>query len=446
MESISLRRYLRLAIPFMLATMTQPLLGAVDTAVVGRLDSPVFIGGVAVGTVIFNTIYWLFGFLRVATSGFSAQSLGQNRPEDMVCSWLRPLCIATLIGLTLTICQLPLHRGAMAIYHAEPDVARCASQYFHILIWGAPLVLIHYVNLGWLMGRGLVRHVLVLQIGANILNILLDLLFVLGLHLAVPGVAAATLIAQIFSFLLGCHFVLRQIPRSLIAQHAHKIGDPAGLKKILAVNGDFFIRTLCLMTMTNIFVARGAGMGSDVLAANAILFQLQYLMASLFDGLANAASVFAGRSVGSRNRAAFFESRNVAARSMCWLGAALALLLLLGPNLILRCFTDLEQVLGLCRQYMFYLILYVPAMAPGLVWYGLFSGATCTAPIRNSTIAALLIFLVLVFTLIPLLHNHGLWIAFIAFCIARSVILIAYWNRMVAQSFPQNLQPAGHGT
>ncbi len=439
MDAIDQKTYLRLAIPFTLSTVTQPLLGAVDTAVVGRLDSPAFIGGVAIGTVIFNTLYWVFGFLRVATSGFAAQTLGGNQSRDIVGAWLRPLFIAMALGLLFVACQLPIHRAAMAIYRdTDPEVARHASTYFNILIWGAPCVLINYASLGWLMGRGHVREVLSLQIGTNVLNILLDLLFVFVLHLAVPGVAAATLISQSGACFFGLYLVLRRLPWSVLREHCGTIWDVGIIKKQLMVNSDLFIRTVCLLTMTNIFIARGSGMGAEILAANAILFQVQYLMAYLFDGMSNAVSVFAGKFVGSRNLPAFTKTRDIVLKDLTVLGGILLAGLFFFHEPLFRCFTDLPSILALCRHYVWYLMLFVPAMGPGLVWYGFFVGATCTAPIRNSLVAALALFLLLETLLIPGMHNHGLWIAFIAFCCVRTLYLVLSWRGMMTRSFPEH--------
>lgn len=440
METITHKRFLHLAIPFALSTVTQPLLGAVDTAVVGRLDSPAFIGGVAIGTVIFNTMYWLFGFLRVATSGFAAQSLGINGERDTVCSWMRPLIIATIIGLLFVVLQQAIFGGAAQLYSkAEPAVLLYAGAYFHILIWGAPFVLISYVNLGWLMGRGHVKEVVILQVGTNIANILLDIFFVLILHLDVKGVATATLISQAASLFLGLYLISRKLPLSIIKTHLSAVFETKAMKKLFAVNNDFFIRTVCLLTMTNIFVARGSSMGAEILAANAILFQVQYLIAYLFDGLANAVSVFAGKFVGCGDKSQFMRTRSIAHTHLIILSLLLIGMLCLLHKPLFLLFTDIKPVLLLCYSHMFYLILFIFSMALGLVYAGFYIGATCSAPIRNSLLLALAFFIPLELLLIPRFHNNGLWIAFIVFCLARSLVLVLSWNKLIKQSF--NKQP-----
>lgn len=435
METVTQKEYLKLAVPFTLSTVTQPLLGAVDTAVVGRLDSPAFIGGVAVGTVIFNTLYWLFGFLRVATSGFAAQSLSKNRTQDMAWAWMRPLCIAGIIGFIFVAGQRFILKGAMTLYSADAAVAAHAASYFNILIWGAPLVLIGYVNLGWLMGRGLVREVLILQVGANCLNILLDIVFVVYLNLDVAGVAAATLIAQAAGFLFGLWLIFRQMPVDTLRKYFAGVLETKAMKKLAMVNSDLFIRTTCLLTMTNIFVARGSGMGTDIFAANAILFQIQYLIAYLFDGLGNAASVFGGKYAGAKDIRGFKKTRSLAHFNLAGLGVMIIIGLALWGESFLYLFTDLEPVLINCRKYLFYLMLYVLAMAPGLVYAGLYIGATFSGPLRNSLVVALVVFIPLEMLLIPHLGNHGLWAAFIAFCAVRSLVLFLSWKRMMARIF-----------
>ncbi|WP_205623762.1 MATE family efflux transporter [Desulfogranum japonicum] len=440
-HSISHKAYIRLALPFTLSTVTQPLLGAVDTAVVGRLDNPSFIGGVAIGTVIFNTLYWLFGFLRVATSGFAAQSLGQKKLEPGVHAWLRPLIIAAGIGLLFICCQKPILQGALLIYDAEPDVTVHAVRYFRILIWGAPMVLISYVNLGWLMGRGHVRQVMLLQIGTNMLNILLDTLFVLYFHMGVAGVATATLISQASGLFLGILLISPQLPLNTIKKYSKGLLEASAMKKLASVNSDLLIRTVCLLTMTNIFVARGSSMGTDILAANAILFQLQYLIAYFFDGLANAASVFAGKFVGSGDLTAFAQTRSIAHLNLIGLVFILVAGLLLLDLPLIRIFTNIEPVVTLCEQYLFYILLFLLTMPLGLVYAGFYIGATCSAPIRNSLILSLLFFLLMENLLIPKWGNHGLWTAFIVFCAVRSAVLYFSWHQLTRHAF-KAVQPS----
>jgi len=429
------REYLKLAVPFTLSTVTQPLLGAVDTAVVGRLDNPTFIGGVAIGTVFFNTLYWLLGFLRVATSGFTAQTLANNRQDEVILSWLRPGVVAVIVGLFFVSIQCLVINAALAVYQVEADIAVHVRSYFNILIWGAPFVLLGYVNLGWLMGRGQIRAVLLLQIGTNILNILLDVIFVHSFQLGVEGVAYATLISQVAGLILGIFLVLRRIPITQLVKHLSGVFESKAIARMATMNRDLLIRTTCLLAMTNLFVATGSRMGADILAANAILFQIQYLIAYLFDGHANAVSVISGRSVGEQDIASLNRLRRIAHLHMCLTGLT-ALLCLLGfQDELLNLFTDIGNVLAVCDEYFFYLPAFILAMAPGLVYSGFFIGATCSVPIRNAMLYALIVFLALKFTLVPYYGNHGLWLSFIAFCIIRSLTLFFSWRHILGQHF-----------
>ena len=432
---ITHKTYLALALPFILSTVTQPLLGAVDTAVVGRLGNASYIGGVAIGTVIFNTLYWVFGFLRVSTSGYAAQAMGTGQIRDRAHAWIRPLIIALVTGIAFVLCQEPILSGALFFYHPGAGVASHARTYFRILIWGAPLVLVTYVNLGWLMGQKQVRATLFLQVSANVMNIVLDLFFVCVFRMGVAGVAWATLISQCYAFLVGAGLVAVRLGHEGIFSHWQGVMKAAVMKKILGVNRDLIIRTLCLLVMTNLFVAKGSALGHDFLAANAILFQIQYIVAYFFDGLANASSVFAGDALGRRDLAGFRRTRTITDYYLVGLSVAAAAVLLIFRGPIIRSFTTLAGVAALCHTYMGWLILFPFAVGTGLVYFGFYTGATYTAPVRNSMLMALAGFAVAYVTLVPLFRNHGLWMAFLLFSLCRSLTLFMGIKEMERQLF-----------
>lgn len=429
------KEYLSIAIPFVISTVTQPLLGAVDTAVIGRLDNPSYLGGVAIGTVIFNTMYWLFGFLRVSTSGFSAQSLGTGRDQDCYFAYFRPVIIALGISFLFLICQKPILEGAFSLYQPEALVFESAYTYFSILIWGAPFVLLGYVNLGWIMGRKLIRQTLMLQISTNILNILLNIVFVLYWDFGVQGVAYATLIAQIYSFIFGYCIIAKQIQFQKIFILRKQLFHKEELKKIMGVNLDLMIRTICLLTMTNMFVAQGNRFGVDILAANAILFQLQYIISYLYDGLANASSMFVGKAIGGKNLEEYKTTLRISNVMIIYLSMIIALILLLIPIPIIGLFTDIVSVQILCTEYIGWLVIFPFCIGVGLVYYGVFAGATYTKPVRDSMILALISFLLAYFTVVPLYENHGLWFAFIIFSLSRSVFLYKDKERLEKRYF-----------
>ena len=431
------KEYIAIAIPFMLATVTQPLLGAMDTAIIGRLGEASYIASVAIGSTIFSTIYWLFGFLRVSTSAFSAQSLGKKEEVDRYTAYFRPLFIALVISSIFIILQVFIKQAAIAVYRPEPDVMVHAVTYFNILIWGAPFVLLGYVNIGWLMGRGYARETLVLQISMNVLNILLDSLFVLVWDFGVAGVAYGTLIAQIFGFVAGMYVIAKKLDLPKIILYQTAIFNRTGFQKIMSVNTDLIIRTICLLVMTNMFVAKGTDFGTVTLAANALLFQMQYIISYMFDGLANASSVFAGKATGGKDPKALKNVLSISAVHTAFMGGVLAVVMLLAGNGIITVFTTLEEVVMASREYVLWLAVFPVVVGIGLVYYGIFTGCTYTAPIRDSMVLSLLIFIGAYFYLIPLYGNHGLWFAFILFSLARSVFLFMYTGKLMRRAISE---------
>ncbi|ABR47347.1 MATE efflux family protein [Alkaliphilus metalliredigens QYMF] len=420
------KEYLKLAIPFTISTITQPLLGAVDTAVIGRLGDPAYMGGVAVGTVIFSTLYWLFGFLRVSTSGYSAQALGTNDEKDGLFALYRPSIIAIIISFIFVALQVPIFHTAMNLINPDIEVYRQASTYFHILIWGAPFVLLNYVNLGWLMGRKKVKASMFLQIFTNVLNIVLDIVFVMYFKMGVAGVAYATLIAQITAFAIGFYLISVNLNLSAIKKYLSQLFDQRAFKKIMGVNRDLMIRTVCLLIVTNMFVAKGASLGTEMLAANAVLFQIQYIIAYFFDGFANASSVFVGTAVGEKNAKLYNEVLTVSTKTTFILAAIMSLVIYFFRGEIISIFTVIEGIINLSLAYSMWLVIYPFVIGIGLVYYGIFTGATYTAPIRNSMILSLGVFLITYFVMVPLWGNHGLWLSFIVFSLGRSVFLAPY--------------------
>ncbi|KAB8125748.1 MATE family efflux transporter, partial [Gracilibacillus oryzae] len=270
-QLFSHKQYLHLAIPLIISGISTPLLGAVDTAVIGRMADTAAIGGVAVAAVIFNTMYWLFGFLRVSTSGFTSQAEGAKNEQEVIMSLLRPACIALLVGFLFVILQQPIFHLSSQLIGGSSSVLEHASDYFVIRIWSAPFLLLSYVVIGWLIGMGKVRLSLATQITMNVMNIILDVVFVIGMKMGVSGVAYATLISEISGVLIGILIVLYQNRKRFTAIRINSLLDVQLLIKMWRVNRDLFLRTVCLLTMTLIFTATSSAQGEIILAANAIL-------------------------------------------------------------------------------------------------------------------------------------------------------------------------------
>jgi multidrug resistance protein, MATE family len=420
------RTYLSLAIPLMISTMTTPLLGAVDTAVVGQLPDPAYIGGVAVGTMIFNTMYWLFGFLRVSTSGFAAQAYGAQDSKQCFLYLVRPFFIALVIGILFILFQWPIKHIALTLIHPDEKVMVFADEYFSIRIWGSPFALANYVILGWLIGMSRVKISLFLQVFMNLLNIVLDLFFVNILHQGVKGVAAATLISEVAAFLIGMYIVLKSLNLRLSVISNNELWNVGEFKKMMVVNRDLFIRTICLLTMFNVFTAKGASFGTEILAANAVLIQIHYLMAYFFDGFANASSILVGKAVGANDETLYKRTLSLSAQWAIISPLFIMLIYILFKDSIIPLFTKNQDVIELVSSYSVWITIFPLAASFGLILYGVFTGATETAPIRNSMLISLVVYIAFLLIFIPVYHNHGLWLAFIIFSLGRSLFLAMY--------------------
>jgi len=432
-EKIRNTEYLKLALGFTLSTLTTPLLNSVDTAVVGNLSNPVFIGGVTLGGTIFNTIYWLFGFLRISTSGYSAKAFGENNEKEEITVLIRPVLISLILGFLFVIFQKPILWGFIHFFDAGKEITKYIEIYFNILIWGAPFVFLNYTFLGWIMGRKEIKKCLILQLMTNIVNIFLDLYFVEVLGMDVAGVAVATLISQIMTTLLSIFIILRTFSLKKILHNINlkEIFDRSEMKKVGAVNSDLVIRTICLLVATNLFLEKAAHNGKIILAANSILFQVQYLMSYIFDGFANASSVFSGIAAGEKN---FRKLKWVMRKSIQFcviISIFLSTAFVFGGKKLLLFYTKNAEVINTANQYKIWIIIFPLVVSFGLVIYGNFIGTTETAYIRNSMIQALIVFLIFYFAGTAINQNHGLWLSFIVFSLARSVFLIRYIGKFL---------------
>lgn len=426
MRLLTDKEYLGLTVPFMLSTMTQPLMGAVNTAVMGQLPDPKYIAAVSLGAILFNNLYWLFGFLRVSTTGYAAQAFGAADKRLGLLAFFKPLVLALLISFFCIVLQNPIVDLYLAMIGAAPEVNQLCRSYYYILIWGAPLVLFNYVALGWLMGQTRVRASVFMQVSMNVLNMFLSVWFVFWLHMDIVGVALATLLSQLYGGVLGAllmyvygDFDYGDLPWGELLDWRTFVG-------MLQVNANLMIRTACLLTVNNIIAAVGASLGTVVLAANAVLLQLKDIMSYLIDGMANGAAIFSGRAVGAGSKQLFAETISVTYK---WL-AVLAVILMGGYYLTsdycIRLFTGIDEVIAAAKAYDIYVLFYPVCAGVGMVLYGVFCGATYTAPVRNMMLLALGVFYLTQYFLVPLWGNAGLWLALLCFMLAQSVVLLFY--------------------
>ena len=426
MNLLTNREYLGLTVPFMLSTMTQPLMGAVNTAVMGQLPDPKYIAAVSLGAILFNNLYWLFGFLRVSTTGYAAQAFGAADRELGTLAFFKPLVLALLISLACIVFQKPILESYLAMIGAAPEVNALCREYYYILIWGAPLVLGNYVALGWLMGQTRVRASVFMQVSMNVLNMALSIWFVFGLHMDIVGVAFATLLSQLYGGVLSVvlmyyygEFDYKNLPWGELLDWRTFIG-------MLKVNVNLMIRTACLLTVNNIIAAVGASFGTVVLAANAVLLQLKDIMSYLIDGMANGAAIFSGRAVGAKSGAGLDAAIRMTFKWLVVLAVMLMGVYAAGNEFFIRLFTNIDEVVAMAMTYNVFVLFYPVCAGIGMVLYGVFCGATRTAPVRNMMLLALAVFYLLQWQLVPQIGNSGLWLALLGFMAAQSVILLYY--------------------
>lgn len=429
-DRATLVRVWHLAWPVILSNLTTPLLGIVDTAVVGRLPGPEHIGGVAVGAVAFTSVFWAFGFLRMGTTGFVAQAEGAGDRHEVRAVLARALLVAGAIGLAMLALQWPLWLAARHLLQPGEAVTELARQYFAVRIWTAPATLGNYALLGWFIGMQRPRLALATQIWLNGVNIVLDLLFVGVFGLGVPGVAWATLAGEWSALALGLFLALRLLAADGGTWDRRRILDPTRIRAMLAANLDIFIRTACLIAAFGWFVRAGARFGDLVLAANAILIQMVGLLAHGLDGFAFAAEALVGGALGRRDRAAL---RGAVVASTIWaalVAICFALVYAIVGDMIIGLMTDQADTRAVAGTYLVWVVLY-PLVA---VWCfqldGIFIGATQTADMRNCGLASVAVFAAAVLVLPDLAGNHGLWGALTLFNVARTVSLAAVYPRI----------------
>jgi MATE family multidrug resistance protein len=428
------RRVFLLAIPLILSNLTQPLLSMVDTILSGHLPSPAALGGVAVGGIFFNSIYWTFGFLRMATTGLVAQAQGAGDQDQLLHHFGRALLTAGLIGALILVLQAPLISAALGLLGATAEVHRNALLYCHIRIWSAPAALANYVILGYLLGRQRARTALLLQVAINLVNVVLALTLVLVRHWGVAGIATATMTAEWFGCLLGFALMLASGARASHLRWSELVDGPS-LRRLFALNRDILLRTLSLVAAYAWFTRTGARSGNAILAANAVLINFLWIAGYGLDGFANATEALVGEAIGARRVADFREVLKASSVSAFTVAAALSLIyFVFGRNLI-AVFTNQQEVRVLAAQYLPWLIV-LPLVA---VWSflldGVFIGATRAQELRDSMLISLAGYLGLAVLLKTRFGNHGLWCAMLAFMALRAITLALRLPAVERKSF-----------
>ncbi len=419
--------------PAMVANLTTPLIGIVSTTAIGRLGDATLLGGVAMASVLFDCMFWLFAFLRMSTVAFTAQSLGAGETEEMRAILLRGFIVAGVIGAGLIALQLPLATLLLGAMGGSEGVTRAARTYFIIRIWSAPLALANYVVLGWLIGQARARLALAVQIAINLINMAATVLLVLGLDAGVAGAAIAAVIAEAVGLVIGIA-IAQQLVQGQPAIPRATLFERAKLMRMLAVNRDIMIRTAALIAAFLFFTAQGARAGDVTLAANAVLNNFLLVSAFFLDGLANAAEQLCGRAYGARDRDGFAS----ATRRVIWWGLAFAIAVtiafaLFGPTLI-DIMTASEQVRQGARDYLRFVILAPVLGVFAFAYDGVYIGATWARDMRNLMVLSLVIFLG-AWLALRSFGNAGLWGALLIHYAARGGLEALRYPSLFKASF-----------
>ncbi len=429
---ITHKRVLKIAVPIVLSNATVPILGAVDTGVVGQMGAAAPIGAVGMGAVILSAIYWIFGFLRMGTTGLAAQARGAGESAEMRALLIRGLMLGGAAGIVFILAQVAIFSGAFWLSPASPEVETLARSYLEIRIWGAPATIALYAITGWLIAVERTRGVFLLQIWMNGLNIVLDLWFVLGLGWGVEGVAIATLIAEWTGLALGL-WLCRDGFAGQIWRDWPRIFDATRLRRMVQVNGDIMIRSVLLTGSFTTFLFVGSDLGDVNLAANQVLLQFLEITAFALDGFAFSAEALVGGAVGARDR---YQVRRASLMASQWgVGGAVllsAVFFFVGPSLIDLMSTS-PEVREAGRTFLFWAALAPIIGVASWMFDGIYIGATWTRDMRNAMLQSVAIYVVALFILVPAFGNHGLWAALMVLNLARGVTMGWRYPKLEAQ-------------
>ena len=426
------RQILRLAIPNIVTNITVPLLGIVDLALMGHLDSPVYIGAIALGGTIFNIIYSSFAFLRMGSSGLTAQAYGSKNREETALILQRSLLVGFGLALLLIVLMYPIQWVSFKILDGSTDVKFFARQYFYIRILAAPATLGLYAFYGWYLGIQNSFIPMTIAITVNVVNIILNFVFVIGLGMKSDGVAWATVIAQYSGLILAFIFFLKRYKVYKIKFPFSKISEKQGVKRFFKVNRDIFIRTLLFLIVLATFTSQSAKRGDIILAVNTLLFQLFYFFSYFADGFAFAAEALSGKAKGAGNK---IEFKKVIKGIFKWgWGIALIFTVIYGFGLdtIMRLLTNEGEVLQTAKEF-YPWVMIIPFISIGaFTWDGVFIGITASKAMRDISIfVSVFIFFPAYYLTSGILGNHSLWFAFDLFMIVRSALMWYYSKREI---------------
>ena len=412
------RRILNLAIPSIIANITTPLLGLVDAAVTGHMGSAIYLAAIAVGGIMFNILYWFFGFLRGGTSGLSAQAYGAKDDRASTLVLYRSLLIGVTAGFSLIALQWPIAEGLTWFLKPDPETTLLARRYFSILIWGAPAMLATYALSGWFLGMQNSRMIMWTSMIINVVNISVSLLLVYGFGMKIEGVAAGTLIAQ-YSGLVAALLFLRGYRR--VSVKLPEVLRGGEVKRFFSVNIFLMLRTLCMIAVTLWFTRAGAVQGAVILAVNTLLIQLFMLFSYMMDGFAFAGEALAGRYTGANDDKSLRRCITLLFRWGFAMATIFTAVYFLGGEAFLGLLTSDSGIIVASKDYWTWAVTVPFASFAGFVWDGVYIGTTLTRGLLVTMLFSMAVFFIVELTLYPLMGNHALWLAFVLYLLSRGI-------------------------
>lgn len=432
MTQVNHRQLFTIAIPMILSNITAPLLGLVDTAVIGHLPHSYYLGGSTVGAMIITFVIWLCGFLRMSTTGLSAQAYGaQDSPHGFLILG-RGLLVAGVIGLLLLLFQTPYIESGLFFAGGSEQVQFYAREYAQVRVWGLPAALANIVIAGWLLGQHRAKAVLLIVIVTNLVNLVLDIYLVMGLSLGVAGVALATVIAEYTGLVLGLVLIVKvfgQQLKSLMSQvlTVALLFDKAALISYFNLNKDILIRTLCLELCFVFMTFQGARLGDDIVAANAILMNFLLLISFGLDGIANAAEVLVGKAKGQKEARQINLAVSISMQWTVLFAAVYSLFFWLAAGQVIQLITTIETVITTANQYVIWIVLLPLLSCWCFLFDGIYVGLTNARTMRNSMLVSTFLVFFPVWLVCAAWGNHGLWFAFSLFMVSRGVTLMWHY-------------------
>lgn len=434
------RQILRLAIPNVISNITVPLLGMADLAILGHLESELYIGAIALGGLIFNFIYAIFSFLRMGTSGFTAQSYGEGNRQELVMMLGRSMFFAFSGGFAIILLQYPIDMFSFWLLEGSAEVETLAREYFYIRIFAAPASLGIMALSGWYTGMQNAKYPMIIAIFINVVNIGANVLFVYGLGMKSDGVAWGTLIAQYTGLTLGFILFMKKYKHLFAFWKSIDFFNWNKLGRFFKVNLDIIIRTLCLIFTFAFFTAQSAKADDTILAVNTVLLQYLFVFSYLTDGFAYAGEALVGKFIGARNPHDLRKSVNLLFLWGLVISIPFSLTYFLTGDYMLFILTDNVDVIMAATPYLFWMGIVPLLTFAAFIWDGIYIGATASAPMRNTLlISTLLVFLPAYYLLEPVFGNHGLWLAMMLFMVSRGLFLTLFAKKSIFNLVPNNV-------